>query len=314
MSAIRFALALAPTHVAWEDYLAAAQAADGMAFETFWGFDHLMPIFGDMEGPNFECYTTMAAIAAATKRIRIGALVSGVAYRNPAMQIKEATQIDVISGGRFDFGIGAGWAEREFKAFDLPFREPKARIGMLRETLDVAKLLWSGDPRKKVSYEGEYVKVTDIFLNPQPVQRPGPPILIGGGGEQLTLRVVARHADIWHGFGDPETLARKIGLIDEYARGYGRDPQSITKSTNATIWVGGAIPDAAVAEIARVSGRPAEQIRQGMIQGPPEQIEARLREMIALGITYFIVSGGSHTLTENWRRVSEEIIPRFAQG
>ncbi len=314
MPAIRFALALPPTQVAWADYLAAAQAADALAFETFWGFDHLMPIFGDMEGPNFECYTTMAALAAATKRIRIGALVTGVAYRNPAMQIKEATQIDVISGGRFDFGIGAGWAEREFKAFDLPFREPKARIGMLRETLDVAKLLWSGDPRKKVSFEGAYVRVTDCFLNPQPVQRPHPPILIGGGGEQLMLRVVARHADIWHGFGDPATLARKIALIDDYARGYGRDPQTIAKYTNVGIWVGGSIPDAAVAEIARLSGRPADQIRQGMIQGDPAAIEARLRDLIALGITYFVVSGGSPALTENWRRVSEEILPRFAEG
>lgn len=313
MPAVRFALALPPTQVAWADYLAAAQAADALAFETFWGFDHLMPIYGDMDGPNFECYTTMAAIAATTKRIRIGALVSGVAYRNPAMQIKEATQIDVISGGRFDFGIGAGWAEREFKAFDLPFREPKERIGMLRETLDVAKLLWSGDPHKKVSYEGKYVNVTDCFLNPQPVQTP-PPILIGGGGEQLTLRVVARHADIWHGGGDAATLTRKIGLIDEYARGYGRDPETIAKSTSVSIWVGGEIPDAAVAEITTLSGRPAEQVKQGIVQGDPAAIEAKLRELIALGITYFIVSGGSHALTENWRRISEEIIPRFANG
>ena len=314
MSAIRFALALAPTQVAWGDYLAAAQAADAMAFETFWGFDHLMPIFGDMEGPNFECYTTMAAIAAATKRIRVGALVSGVAYRNPALQIKEATQVDVISGGRFDFGIGAGWAEREFKAFDIPFAAPKDRIGMLRETLDVAKLLWSGDPGKKVSYTGKYVTVTDAFLNPQPIQRPHPPILIGGGGEQLTLRVVARHADIWHGGGDAATLTRKIGLIDEYARGYGRDPGEITKSTSVSIWVGGAIPDSAVAEIARLRGQTAEQIRQGMLQGTPEEIEAKIREQIDLGITYFMISGGSPKLTDNWRRISEEIIPRFANG
>lgn len=103
MPTVRFALALPPNQVAWADYLAAARAADALAFETFWGFDHLMPIFGDMDGPNFECYTTMAAIAAATERIRIGALVGGVTYRNPALQIKEATQIDVISGGALRF-------------------------------------------------------------------------------------------------------------------------------------------------------------------------------------------------------------------
>lgn len=314
MAAIRFALAMPPSHISWADYLGAVQAADAMAFEAFWTFDHLMPIFGDMDGSNFECYTTMAALAAATKRIRLGALVSGVTYRNPALQLKEATQVDVISGGRFNFGIGAGWAEREFKAFDIPFAAPKERIGMLRETLDLAKLMWSGDPRKKVSYEGKYVKATDVFLNPQPVQRPRPPILIGGGGEQLTLRVVARHADIWHGGGDAATITRKVGLIDEYAKGYGRDPQEIAKSTSVSIWVGGEIPDSAVAEITRINGRPADQIRQGMLQGSPEAIEAKLRELIALGITYFIVTGSSPALTENWRRISEEIIPRFANG
>ena len=222
MPAIRFALALPPTQVAWADYLAAAQAADALAFETFWGFDHLMPIFGDMEGPNFECYTTLAALAAATKRIRIGALVTGVAYRNPAMQIKEATQIDVISGGRFDFGIGAGWAEREFKAFDLPFREPKARIGMLRETLDVAKLLWSGDPRKKVSFEGAYVRVSDCFLNPQPVQCPHPPILIGGGGEKKTLRLVEQYADACNLIPGPD-LRHKLDVLRRHCDCVGRD-------------------------------------------------------------------------------------------
>lgn len=312
MPPLRFALALAPTQLAWGDYLAAAQAADGMAFETFWGYDHMMPIFGDMEGPNFECYTTMAAIAAATKRIRVGALVTGVAYRNPALQIKEATQVDVISGGRFDFGIGAGWAEREFRAFHLPFLEPKVRIGMLRETLEVARLLWSGDPRKKVSYAGRYVSVTDCFLNPQPVQLPHPPILVGGGGEQLTLRVAARHADIWHGFGDPSTLGRKIALLDDYARGYGRDPGSIAKSTSVSIWVGERVPDEVVTQLSRTSGRPAEQIRQGMIQGDPAAIEARLRDLAALGISYFVVSGGHPSLTDNWRRISEQVIPRLA--
>lgn len=314
MPPLRFALALPPTHVEWSDYLAAAVAADSMRYESFWGFDHLMPIYGDMDGPNFECYTTMAALAVATKRIRLGALVTGVIYRNPALQIKEATQLDVISGGRLDFGIGAGWAEREFKAFNIPFPpEPKVRIGTLRETLDVAKLLWAAEPRQKVSYSGKYVTVTDAFLNPQVVQRPRPPILIGGGGEQLTLRVVARHADIWHGFGDPTTLTRKIELINGYARDYGRDPDSIAKSTNVSIWVG-ELPDSVVTLISGTTGRPAEQIRQGFITGDPAAIEARLRQLAALGVSYFIVAGGHAKLTDNWQRISDQVLPRFANG
>jgi alkanesulfonate monooxygenase SsuD/methylene tetrahydromethanopterin reductase-like flavin-dependent oxidoreductase (luciferase family) len=304
---IRFAVALSNQHLGWEDYKTVLLAADEMAFETFWSFDHLMPIGGDPDGSCFECYTTLAAHAALTKRIRIGALVSGAAYRNAALQIKMATQVDVISGGRFDFGIGAGWAEREFRAFDLPFATPKERVGKLRETVILAKRLWSGDPHKKVTYEGKYVRAHDLFLNPQPVQRPRPPILIGGGGEQLTLRVVARHADIWHGFGDLPTLKRKIDLIDGYARGYKRDPGEITKSTNVALWVGDP-PDSLA------GGSPAGRGgTRSLISGTPAQIEARLREYVATGIGYLIVAstGTGAARLDNWRRVSEEIIPRF---
>src|SRR5438552_2538623 len=110
---VKFALGVNPQHVEWNDYVAAAVAADATAFDCFWTWDHLLPISGDRDGSEHECYTSMAAIAAVTKRIRIGALVSGVIYRNPAVQIKMATTLDVISNGRFDFGIGAAWAERE---------------------------------------------------------------------------------------------------------------------------------------------------------------------------------------------------------
>jgi alkanesulfonate monooxygenase SsuD/methylene tetrahydromethanopterin reductase-like flavin-dependent oxidoreductase (luciferase family) len=299
---IRFSVALSNQNIAWPDYIAALQAADELAFETFWSFDHLMPIGGDLEGPCHECYTTLAAHAQATKRIRVGALVSGAAYRNPALQIKLATQVDVISGGRFDFGIGAGWAEREFRAYDIPFASPRERVGRLRETLVLAKRLWSGDPHKKVTYEGKYVRAYDLFLNPQPVQRPRPPILIGGGGEQLTLRVVARHADIWHGFGDLATLGRKMALLDGYAQEYGRDPGRIARSTNVSLWVGE--PPAALQE--RLGGA-----SRSLIAGTPEAIEARLREYIQAGITYFIVGSPGGVDLDNWRRISEQIIPRF---
>jgi alkanesulfonate monooxygenase SsuD/methylene tetrahydromethanopterin reductase-like flavin-dependent oxidoreductase (luciferase family) len=313
MPAVQFDLKLSPQNVSWSDYLATARAADELAFGTFWGYDHLYPIAGNLEGPEHESYTTMAALAAVTRRIRIGALVSGVMYRNPALQIKMATQLDVISGGRFDFGIGAAWAEREFRAFNIPFPEPRVRIGTLRETLDLAKLAWSGDPTKKVSYAGKYVQANDLFLNPQPIQRPHPPIVIGGGGEQLTLRVVARHADVWHGFGDRETLPRKIALIDGYARDYGRDGSQIVKSTDTWIWVGD-LPDWAVERISGLNGRPQAQIRASMLQGDPASIERRLRELVDLGIGRFVVQAGHPSLADNWRRVSDEIIPRFAAG
>ncbi len=313
MPAIQFDLKLPAQDITWSDYQAAATIADGLAFNTFWTWDHLFPIFGDMDGSEHECYTTLAAFAAATKRVRLGAHVSGVMYRNPALQIKLATEIDVISNGRFEFGIGAAWAEREFRAFNIPFPPPKERIGTLRETLDLAKLVWSGDPRKKVTFEGKYVHATDLFINPQPIQKPHPPIFIGGGGEQLTLRVVAKHADTWHGFGDIPTLQRKIDLIHTYARDYGRDGASIVKSSDAQIWVGD-LPDSAVKRMAEMTGRPPDQVRGSIISGDPAAIEQRLRPYIDIGITRFIVSAGSLDFADNWRRISEEIIPRFANG
>jgi alkanesulfonate monooxygenase SsuD/methylene tetrahydromethanopterin reductase-like flavin-dependent oxidoreductase (luciferase family) len=148
-------------------------------------------------------------------------------------------------------------------------------------------------------------------MNPQPVQRPHPPILIGGGGEQLTLRVVARHADVWHGFGDLATLKHKIDLIDTYARDYGRDGREIVKSADASIWVG-ELPDWAANRLAQLFGRPAEQIRNSIIQGDPTAIEHKLRPYVEIGITRFIVSAGTADLVENWRRISEQVIPRFA--
>jgi alkanesulfonate monooxygenase SsuD/methylene tetrahydromethanopterin reductase-like flavin-dependent oxidoreductase (luciferase family) len=313
MSPIQFDLKLPPQDVTWSDYLAAAIAADELDFGTFWTWDHVYPIFGDMDASDHESYTTLAALAVATRRIRLGAHVTGVMYRNPALQIKMATELDVISNGRLDFGIGAAWAEREFRAFNIPFPPANERIATLRETLDLAKLLWSGEPRKKVTYTGKYVQATDLFLNPQPIQRPHPPIVIGGGGEQLTLRVVARHADVWHGFGDIATLKRKIDLIAGYAPDYGRAGSDIVKSCDASIWVGD-LPDATVQKLAVLSGRPADQLRAGIFQGSPAEIEAKLRPYIDVGITRFVVSAGSHDLVDNWRRISEEIIPRFANG
>jgi len=311
MVGIQFDLKLPPQNIEWSDYQRAAEIADSLDFGTFWTWDHLMPIFGDMDGSEHECYTTLAALAVVTRRIRIGAHVSGVVYRNPALQIKMATEIDVISNGRFDFGIGAAWAEREFRAFNIPFPPPRDRIGTLRETLDLAKLVWSGDPRKKVSYEGRYVRATDLFINPQPVQRPHPPIVIGGGGEQLTLRVVARHADVWHGFGDPPTLQRKISLIDRYARDYGRDGGEIVKSTDASIWVG-PLSEAAVARIAEITGRTPDSVRGSVLSGDPDAILRGLQPYIDIGIRRFIVSAWSPEFADNWRRISEQIIPRLA--
>lgn len=307
----RFGIGISPQHVDWPAYRDAARAIDQMGFDTFWTWDHLLPISGDPDGVDHECYTLMAALAEVTRRVRLGALVTGVMYRNPALQIKMATQLDVISGGRLTWGVGAAWAEREFTAYQIPFPEPKVRIRTLRETLDLAKLLWSGDPRKKVTYEGRHVVARDLFLNPQPLQRPHPPIMIGGSGEQLTLRVVARHAEIWHGHGDLDTLKRKIALIHQYAPDYGRRGEEIVKSTTRQIWVG-KVPDEVVARRAAALRTSPEAARGVFLAGDPSYIEDQLHRLIEAGVTYFIVNWVWVGEEKNWERISEQIIPRFS--
>jgi alkanesulfonate monooxygenase SsuD/methylene tetrahydromethanopterin reductase-like flavin-dependent oxidoreductase (luciferase family) len=286
VSSITFDLALPAQHISWGDYLAAAVAADRLRFETFWTWDHLLPISGNLDGSEHPAYTTLAAFAQATKRIRLGPLVTGVAYRNPAVLLKLAT------------------------AINIPFPPARVRLGELRETLHLARLLWSGDPHRKVSYDGHYVQVHDLFLNPQPVQRPHPPILVGGGGEQVTLRIAAQYANLWHGFGDPATLRHKVEVLDSYAPQYGRAPSDIVKCTSLSLWVG-PLTDAVVSRLAQETDRSPDQVRQSTIAGEPAEIEQRLRPYIDAGITHFMVSAGAWSQIDNWQRVSDEVVPRF---
>ncbi len=232
---VRFGIATAPQQVTYRDVLRVWREADTIPeIEHAWLFDHLMPIAGDPDGPVFEGWTLLSALAAQTGRLRLGLLVTSNRFRPPAMLAKIAATVNVVSGGRLEFGIGAGSrpghpvARREYEAHGLPFHDSAYAVGSLAEACTVIRRLWTED--KPFDFDGSYLQLTGAFGNPKPVQRPHPPILIGGRST-ATLRVVAEHADVWNfPGGDIDDALRRGAVLDRLCAEIGRDPASITRS------------------------------------------------------------------------------------
>jgi len=232
---LSFGIATPPMQVGYADIQRVWREADEVPeIAHAWLFDHLMPIGGDPDGPIFEGWTLLSALAAQTRRLRLGLMVTSNRFRPPAMLAKIATTVDVVSGGRLDFGIGAGsrpdipWARREYEAHGLPYHDAAHAVASLSESLTVIKRLWTED--KPFTFDGTYVQVTGAYGSPKPVQRPHPPILIGGRAK-ATLRVVAEHADIWNiPGGDIDDAISRSALLDRYCTELGRAPEEIVRS------------------------------------------------------------------------------------
>jgi alkanesulfonate monooxygenase SsuD/methylene tetrahydromethanopterin reductase-like flavin-dependent oxidoreductase (luciferase family) len=236
-----FGLMTAPMQVRYEDILRVWEEADAIPeIDHAWVFDHLMPIGGDPNGPALEGWTLLAALAARTSRLRVGVLVSSNRFRPPAVLAKIAATVDVVSGGRMDFGIGAGSrpaapiARREYAAHGLPFHDFEHSVGALDEACTVIRRLWT--ETEPFDFAGEYVQLTGAFASPKPVQQdPYPPILIGGRSAP-TLRVVARHADVWNiPGGNLEDAIERSALLDRSCERIGRDPAAIIRSMHLSV-------------------------------------------------------------------------------
>jgi F420-dependent oxidoreductase-like protein len=229
MSKVSFGIKTAPQHCSYDDMLRIWQEAESIEIiEHAWLFDHFAPIAGDLDGPCHEGWTMLAAFAALTKRLRLGLMVTGNTYRHPAVLAKIAATVDIISNGRLDFGIGAGWNEYEHASMGIPLYKPGERIRRLDEACTLIKSLFT-DPL--TTFDGRYYQLKDARLFPKPAQSPYPPFVIGGSGEQLTLRVVAKHADIWnYSMGTIEDFTRKVGILNEHCAAVGRDPSEIALS------------------------------------------------------------------------------------
>jgi F420-dependent oxidoreductase-like protein len=218
----------------FETVLDLGRHAAATGWDGLWYADHFMPNAEDTSQPWPECWVTLAALAPQVPRLRLGTLVCGNTYRHPAVLAKMAATLDHVSGGRFVLGLGAGWQENEHRQYGIPFHTTRERLERLDEACAVIKALYT---QEKSDFEGRYYQLANASLEPKPLQDPLP-LLVGGGGEKVTLRIAARWADEWNVWGTPETLAHKVSVLEAHCRELGRDPGTIRRSAQALVFLG----------------------------------------------------------------------------
>jgi F420-dependent oxidoreductase-like protein len=284
------------------------QRAEELGYDAAWLDDHFYSVTGPASDDSLECWTLMAALARETSRLRFGALVLCNSYRHPPLLAKMASTLDHASGGRLEFGLGAGWFEHEYRAYGYDFPPIGTRLQQLDEALQICRAMWSED---RTSFRGRHYRVEKAWCNPKPVQKPHPPIMIGGGGERVLLRLVAQHADRWNFGGTVDEFRHKIPVLERHCAAVGRDPSAIEKSWFGTIVIE---PDDA-----RLQERLAKRAARGhgdayglnVILGTPEQIAARIREYIAVGVTHFIGMFGRVERLGATELFAREVMPAF---
>jgi F420-dependent oxidoreductase-like protein len=281
-------LSLVPEYFEKHDFtviMKYARKCEELGFSSAWVMDQLL--WGE-KGP-FECWVTLSALASATKRIRLGPFVNCTSYRNPALLGKMAATLDKISNGRLEFGIGAGWNKKEYNAYGIPFFDNRTRIEQMREAIILIKKMWT---EERPSYSGKYFRISEAICEPKPVQKPHPPILIGGGGEKLTLRVVAELADKCNFLeGTLQNYRHKLKILGKLCKEVGRDFSDITKTWHGDIILVEEKSDL-ISKIEKFKprGLSLDRYFNQCIAGTPEACVTRLKQYVDLGVTYFIPS------------------------
>jgi F420-dependent oxidoreductase-like protein len=278
-----------------------ARSAESAGFEQVTVMDHFyqIAVVGKEEEPMLDGYVTLAALARETSRVRLATMVTGVTYRNPALVAKMITTLDVISKGRIICGIGAAWNESEHIGYGIDFPPIRERMDRLDEALTILKLMFT---EERPSFAGTYYRIDRALNNPRPLQPGGPKILVGGGGEQRTLRLVARHADMSHWFGSLADIKRKSEILDRYCEEEGRDPASITKTMGSPVVLVENEGDAKT-----VMERMPPERRVMFTPATPEQAAEILQDYIAVGIQGFTLNNPTLRTPEEFDRARRMI-------
>ena len=295
----------------WAKSVEVAQLAERLGYDSLWVYDHYHNVPVPAHETMFECWTTLAAISQVTSRIKLGQMVSCTPYREPGLTAKITSNIDVISNGRLIWGVGAGWYEHEFKGYGYDFEPPADRIRMMKEAVEIVTAMWS---QPDVTYHGRHYDLDGAQCDPKPVQSPRPQVLIGGGGEQLTLRVVARLADASNFGGKPDEFKHKCDVLREHCAAVGRDYDEIQKTWSPEVFI--REDDAEIVEGGSRSfyGEEYESWRAGNLVGTPEQVAAKLQTYIDLGATGFYPWCSDYPETESMRLLAERVIPEVRRA
>jgi F420-dependent oxidoreductase-like protein len=263
-----------------------ARAAEETGYDSVWVMDHFyqLPALGGPDQPMLEAYTLLGAIGASTSRVRVGALVGGVTYRNPSLLAKSITTLDVITGGRAILGLGAAWYDVEHDGLGFEFPPVGGRMDRLEEALQICRAMLQQD---HASFEGKHYRINDARNLPRPVQPGGPPIMVGGGGEKRTLRLVAKYADMCNVFGDPDMIKHKAAVLREHCEAVGRDPTEITFTRLGSMYLTSSDQEAESirSTITKAAG---EQVARAALIGNEEALAERIGALADAGVQYFI--------------------------
>ncbi len=301
---IEFGLFSPQAGMSFKAMLDRASHVEKLGYHSYWLVDHFWNR-GVPQADVLECTTSMSALCARTEKLRIGSLVLCNSFRNPAMLAKALASIDNISNGRLEIGLGAGWMDEEYRAYGYEFPSMGARLRQLEEGVQILKAMLS---EAKSSFTGRYYTVADAFNNPQPVQKPHPPITIGGSGEKTMLRIVAQHADRWNCPAGYRSFEHKLGVLKQHCAAVGRDINSINISEQLLVCV--AASEAEVEEKWKIAQR-LPFWRTG-IKGTPTQVVAALRDRVSKGITFFTIIFGDLNSKESIELFGREVMPAFA--
>ena len=262
-----------------------ANTAEQAGFDSVWVMDHFyqLPNIGPRTDPMLEGYTALAGIAARTKKVRLGTLVTGVTYRNPAFLAKVVTTLDIVSSGRAILGIGAAWNEDEHRGYGYEFPPVGERLSRLEEALQICRAMFR---EEAPTFEGRYYRIQGALNSPRPIQPGGPPIMIGGGGEQRTLKLVAQYADMCNIFGDPATVRHKMDVLQRHCETVGRDPSTIVKTRLGTLLIRktDAEADRLFEQILNRPGINKDWARAGFIVGGPGRVAEQAQKLLDAGL------------------------------